>query len=123
MIHYIYCYTNKINQHKYVGQTNNLERRRKQHIQDSLHCHKGHENSYKSPFHAAIRKYGINNFDFEILKTIDTEDWSIVNQLETEYIQKNKSLSPNGYNLTAQGEARKGLNKTFLTDKEVNEII
>ena len=26
-MYYIYCYTNKINNHKYVGQTNNLKRR------------------------------------------------------------------------------------------------
>ena len=31
MIHYIYCYTNKINNHKYVGQTNNYERRIREH--------------------------------------------------------------------------------------------
>lgn len=67
MIHYIYCYTNLINNKKYVGQTNNLERRKKQHIQDSIHCFKGREVSYNLPFHAAIRKYGIENFDFEIL--------------------------------------------------------
>ena len=86
MIHYIYCYTNLINNKKYVGQTNNLERRRKQHIQDSIHCHKGREVSYNLPFHAAIRKYGIENFNFEILQTIDTEDWSVVNNLEMQHI-------------------------------------
>ena len=26
-MYYIYCYTNKLNNHKYVGQTNNYERR------------------------------------------------------------------------------------------------
>ena len=29
MLHYIYCYTNKINNKKYVGQTNNLKNRKK----------------------------------------------------------------------------------------------
>lgn len=123
MIHYIYCYTNLINNKKYVGQTNNLERRKKQHIQDSIHCHKGHEISHNLPFHAAIRKYGIENFNFEVLQTIDTEDWSIVNQLEMQYIQSQNSLAPNGYNLTAGGEAAKGLNKTKLSDEEVEAII
>lgn len=123
MIHYIYCYTNKVNSKKYVGQTNNLERRKKQHIQDSIHCHKGHEVSYNLPFHAAIRKYSIENFNFEILQVIDTEDWSIVNTLETKHIQQQQSLTPHGYNLTAGGEARQGLNKTRLSDDEVNGII
>ena len=123
MIHYIYCYTNLINNKKYVGQTNNLERRKKQHIQDSIHCHKGREVSYNLPFHAAIRKYGIENFNFEILQTIDTEDSSVVNNLEMQHIQQQQSLAPNGYNLTAGGAAAQGLNKTRLSDEEVKGII
>lgn len=123
MIHYIYCYTNKTNGKKYVGQTNNLERRKKQHIQDSIHCHKGHEVSHNLPFHAAIRKYGIDNFDLEILKTIDTEDWNIVNSLEIQYIQEQHSLAPNGYNLTSGGEARQGLNKSKLSEEIIQAII
>lgn len=123
MVHYIYCYTNKINNKKYVGQTNNLERRKRQHIQDSIHLHKGHEISYNLPFHAAIRKYGIDNFDFEILEIIDTENWEEVNQLEMKYIQSQQSLAPNGYNLTAGGEARQGLNKSKLSEDTINSII
>lgn len=30
-MNYIYCYTNKINGHQYVGQTNNVERRKREH--------------------------------------------------------------------------------------------
>ena len=123
MIHYIYCYTNKINNKKYIGQTNNLERRKKQHIQDSIHCHKGHENAYNMPIHSAIRKYGIHNFIIEIVKTIDTEDWEEINILESQYIKKYNSLSPNGYNLKAQGAANKGKNKSKLTEQEVEDII
>ena len=70
MIHYIYCYTNRENNKQYIGQTNNIERRKKQHLQDSIHCHQGHETSYNSPFHSAIRKYGIDNFNFEILDKV-----------------------------------------------------
>ena len=123
MIHYIYCYTNKINNKKYIGQTNNLERRKKQHIQDSIHCHKGHEISYNLPFHSAIRKYGIDNFDFEILKIIDTEDWNEVNDIESKYINDFQTICPNGYNLQARGQANKGLNKTALPENVVEEII
>lgn len=123
MIHYIYCYTNRINNKKYIGQTNNLERRKKQHIQDSIHCHKGHEISYNLPFHSAIRKYGIDNFDFEILKIIDTEDWNEVNDIESKYINDFQTICPNGYNLQAQSQANKGLNKTALPENVVEEII
>lgn len=123
MIHYIYCYTNKINNKKYIGQTNNIERRKKQHIQDSVHCHKGHEISHNLPFHSAIRKYGIDNFEFEILEIIETENWDEVNNLESEYINNFQTICPNGYNLQAQGQANKGLNKSNLPEEIVAEIV
>lgn len=123
MIHYIYQYTNKINGKKYIGQTNNLSRRKKQHIQDSIHCHQGHEISYNLPFHSAIRKYGIDNFDCEVLEIIDTEDWNEVNKLESEYISKYNSLVPNGYNLQAQGYANLGQNKSKLSESTIQLII
>lgn len=123
MIHYIYCYTNLINNKQYIGQTNNLKRRKKQHIQDSIHQHIGHEIAYNQPIHCAIRKYGIDNFKIEILEIIDTEDWSEVNQLESNYIKKLNSLAPNGYNLKADGEANKGHNKSKIPQDIINNII
>ena len=123
MIHYIYCYTNKINNKKYIGQTNNLNRRKKQHIQDSIHQHKGHEIAYQQPIHCAIRKYGIDNFDITILQIIDTEDWNEVNKLESEWIKKEQSLVPNGYNLKAEGEANKGANKSKIDPETIQNII
>ena len=123
MIHYIYCYTNKINNKQYIGQTNNLERRKKQHIQDSIHQHSGREKAYEQPIHCAIRKYGINNFNIEVLKIIDTQDWNEVNKIESEYIKKYNTLSPNGYNLKAEGIANQGKNKSKLSDEIVDNII
>lgn len=123
MIHYIYQYTNKINGKKYIGQTNNLERRKKQHIQDSIHCHQGHEISYNLPFHSAMRKYGIDNFECQVLEIIDTENWDEVNNLESFYIVKNNAMSPNGYNLQAQGQANPGQNKSKLSDDIIQLII
>ena len=123
MIHYIYCYTNKINNKQYIGQTNNLERRKKQHIQDSIHQHSGREKVYEQPIHCAIRKYGINNFNIEVLKIIDTQDWNEVNKIESEYIKKYNTLSPNGYNLKAEGIANQGKNKSKLSDEIVDNII
>jgi len=60
----IYKYQNKINNHIYIGQSNNIERR--------LYAHKWSANSnkskeYNSKLHQAIRKYGIENFDISEL--------------------------------------------------------
>lgn len=123
MIHYIYCYTNKENNKQYIGQTNNVERRKKQHIQDSIHCHKGHEVSYNLPFHSAIRKYGIDNFTFEILEIVETDNWNEVNMLESKYIKNKNSLAPNGYNLKTEGEANKGVNCSNLSQEQILSIV
>lgn len=123
MIHYIYCYTNKINNKKYVGQTNNLNRRKKQHIQDSIHQHKGHEVAYEQPIHCAIRKYGIDNFDISVLEIIETENWSDVNKLEAKWIKELNTLTPEGYNLKVEGQANQGKNKSKIDPEIIKQII
>lgn len=51
-MYYIYCYKNKLNGHKYVGQTNNVQRRIKEHRSAAFN-----ENSddYNNLFHSKIR--------------------------------------------------------------------
>lgn len=123
MIHYIYCYKNLINNKEYVGQTNNLKRRKKQHIQDSIHQHQGHENAYNQPIHCAIRKYGIDNFQISVLQIIDTQNWDDVNKLEEQWIRKKDCLSPKGYNLKIQSQANIGKNKSKLDKQIIDNII
>lgn len=61
----IYCYTNLINGKKYIGQTINDPRIRKnQHKSNHLNI-KSPE--YDSLIHKAFRKYGYENFKYEIL--------------------------------------------------------
>lgn len=61
----VYMATNAINGKRYVGVTNNtLEKRRRGHLQKSRNYGKEKNNSR---FHSAIRKYGWENFDWEIL--------------------------------------------------------
>lgn len=59
----IYKFTNKYNRKVYIGQSINIDGRRKAHISAALN----NKDNNKSHFYKAIRKYGIDSFDFDIL--------------------------------------------------------
>jgi len=44
-----------------------------------------------------IEKYGLENFDFEIIDSASTQE--DLDRKQKEYIKKYNSLEPNGYNL------------------------
>lgn len=93
----VYCFINLINQKKYVGSTTiDSKRRCYQHIYNSTHKN---VHQYNYPLYQAMRKYGIQNFKFEILEQRECNEEEI-RKLEKEYIIKLNSLSPNGYNQT-----------------------
>lgn len=120
-MYYIYCYTNLINQKKYVGQTNNIARRKSEHKYSSFHpCDK----DYNSLFHQKIRQYGLNNFSFEILEEIDTEDLEYVDAREIYWIQEKNSYVKNnqGYNITLGGQGQLKRQPRKLSDQDINEI-
>ena len=98
-MHYIYKYTNKSNGHSYIGQTNNLQKRFNGHKSESFNPK---ASGYWLPFHCAIRKYGIENFTYEILEEIaDGESQNFINEREKYFINHYKTLiSENGYNVT-----------------------
>lgn len=101
----IYKITNKVNGKSYIGQTRyTIEFRWNQ------HKHK-RDNTY---FHNAIRKYGIENFNIEILEECNIED---LNSREIFYIAKYDTFS-NGYNLTIGGSG----NRRLLLDNSYDEI-
>ena len=113
----IYCYTNKINGKKYVGQTlKTLRKRNSQHIIDS---HNPNINGYNYPFHSAIRKYGIENFTLEILHIAD--EFSI-DLLEIYYINTWDLYVSHGkgYNLSSGGGT--GNNFYDKTEEEMDTI-
>lgn len=93
MVKALYKITNLINGKAYIGQSINPRRRFIAHIS------RANNDSDNSPIHSAIKKYGKDNFKFEIL------EWSEnYNQREKELIIEHNTLSPNGYNVARGGE-------------------
>lgn len=96
----IYKAENKVNGKVYIGKTVKKLRIRRNH---HFSCAKN--NRYNMYFHRAIRKYGKENFIWEVLDFCDDED--DLNYLEQEYIKMFDSYN-NGYNLTKGGEGTSG---------------
>lgn len=104
-MYYIYCYTNKINNHKYVGQTNNLNRRIREHHSCAFN---EKSSSYNDLIHQKIRQYGENNFEITLLETIYTDDIKEVNKREQYWIKEKNSYCKYGagYNMDLGGGRR-----------------
>lgn len=89
----IYKIENLLNGKIYIGQSIHIERRWQQHCQlsaDSLIAN-------------AIKKYGKENFSFQIIEECDE---SLLNSREMFYIQQYDSLVPNGYNIEEKQEQK-----------------
>lgn len=91
----IYKATNKVNGKCYIGQTrHSLEFRKSQHLRHA-------RNNGSTHFYQAIRKYGADNFSWEILCSTNNKDR--LNELETFFITKYNSIE-NGYNMVDGGD-------------------
>lgn len=82
----IYKISNKINGKSYIGQSVHIERRWQEHCLPSAN----------SAIAKAIRKYGKDNFSFEILELCSIED---LDSKEDYYMKFYNTLTPNGYNI------------------------
>lgn len=89
----IYKITNLLNNKAYIGQSIHPNRRWAEHKQHAFN------NLDNYPIHCALRKYGVENFSFEILEW--TENYNI---REQQFIKEYNSLIPNGYNIGEGGE-------------------
>lgn len=111
----IYIIKNKINKKVYIGQTTQgSDTRFKQHLK----LLKSSENQL---IHKAIKKYGKNNFYYEILYK-NIHSYKELNELEEKMIIKYNSLMPNGYNMCPGGQKYRKKGVQF-TDNEVKNII
>lgn len=93
----IYKITNQINNKIYVGQSVHIVQRWSQH---KYQAKDPTELGHNSILHEAFRKYGVDNFTFEIIEECKIEE---LDEKEKYWIQHYNSLSPNGYNITLGG--------------------
>jgi group I intron endonuclease len=95
----IYKSTNKIDKKIYIGQTTqDLDKRIKNHLKES-------KNNIKRPFLMSLKKYGLDNFIFEVIDS--ASNLEELNEKEIFWINFYNSVSPNGYNLTGGGQGKK----------------
>ena len=92
----IYKIENQINHKCYIGQSRDIQVRWRDHILTS----KNHKSEgYHYPLYCAFRKYGIDNFSFEVLEECLIEE---LNDKEIGYISIYNSFF-DGYNQTIGG--------------------
>lgn len=110
----IYKITNKENGKIYIGQSINCERRIKE------HCYPGR---YKGGLviDVAIHKYGVDNFDYEIIEECDKEK---LDEREKYWIAYYNSKAE-GYNLTSGGQQSsigEDNGRAILTEDDIRNI-
>ena len=125
----IYCFINKKNGKRYIGQTINPNQRYNAH---KSNYQNSNNTEYNSLIHKAFRKYGFENFDYEILAK-DIDDINVLNELEIFYIKHFNSKAPNGYNVedggrnsskpkTLEHRQKEIWGQAKLTEEEVIEL-
>ena len=106
----IYKITNKISGKSYIGQSNDIERRFKEHQQKGTVS--------RIPLDAAIQKYGKDAFTYEVIEECLVEE---LNDKEQYYIQLYDTMK-NGYNCNEGGNQQSiGTNngRSKLTEQDV----
>lgn len=105
----VYMFTNKLNGKMYIGQTIHEDLRIKHHLYAASHPNTKNEGQ---PFVQALRKYGIDSFDYtRLFVTDDIDDKNelrrILEEKEQYYIKEYDSVNK-GYNMTEGGGGMKG---------------
>lgn len=114
-MYYIYKIENLVNHKKYIGLTNNVERRKKRHFTD---LERGvHDNSF---LQYEFNKYGKDNFQFtiEYKGEISSEQ---IGEKEKEFIKKYDSYH-NGYNQNEGGNFGPSNGGSHLTQLDIYYI-
>jgi group I intron endonuclease len=111
----IYKCTNTITNESYIGYDSNWPSRKTKHLYDYTNPN---SKNYNCHFYRAIRKYGVNNFLWEVIY----QSWDktyCLNEMETKFIKEYNTFL-NGYNMTKGGEGTLG-KKSWLGRKHSDE--
>ena len=118
----IYKIQNAINGKCYIGQSRNIKHRWQAH----KHTHSNPKAAnYNAPLYCAMRKYGIDNFQFDVLQECTVAE---LNHLEQVYIKAYDSFW-NGYNCSFGGDSSaiqtldKPQLKGILSDLENTDLL
>lgn len=106
----IYKITNTVNGHCYIGQSREISKRWKNH---KVAAFNPNDKGYEYPLYRAMRKYGVDNFQFEIIECCHIDE---LNEREKFWIVYYMPV----YNQTAGGDYTSVPQK--LTPVEVQEI-
>jgi len=111
----IYKITNTVNSKEYYGQTTQRVKRWSRHRANA-------RDGTSGPLYSAIRLYGIDKFNFEIVCYCDSLDE--LNKMEEKMISEHNTCCPNGYNIKKGGdkhehseETREKIRKTLTGRK------
>lgn len=93
----IYKFTNLVNNKVYIGQSTNIEKRKKSHINNYINSNIKDYNTY---FYRALRKYGIDNFKYSVIEVVNNKE-----ELENreKYWINHYNSYKKGYNSTPGG--------------------
>lgn len=120
----VYKITNKINNKIYIGSTNNCFRRIIREHKYKLINNK-HENIY---LQRAVNKYGIENFEFDVIEYIDDKNMLIIR--EQHYLnnllfatENNLKFKKLGYNINRIAENCLGVKRSDETKKKLSKVM
>jgi group I intron endonuclease len=108
-IYSIYKATNKFTGKSYIGFTQELKNR--------ISAHKKHYQVRKSKFYDAIKSYGWDNFEWEVIYQ-SLERKHCLDVMEKFFIEEFDTFN-NGYNMTTGGE---GMNRNTITEESRKKI-
>ena len=118
----IYKITNKLNNKCYIGKSSNITERWAYHKREYSYFTK----NWNKTLYKAFRKYGIDNFTFEVIEEMNESEYQIFGNNREQYWIAFYNSFKEGYNETQGGDGGnipRGLSKTKkLTDDEVKNI-